>query len=182
MTPLALVLVALVAVVAIGLLLRTPIQRYLQMRGDRVVTCPDNEQHVAVRVDAGHAVMSSGKLRLESCTRWPEKAGCGQDCLREIEAQPMDCLVKMQVSRWYAGKACVLCGTALDAVDWLEHRPALRQPDGRTVEWATVPPQTLYDVLATHEPVCWDCHIAETFRRTRPNLVLDNPHASDVRH
>jgi hypothetical protein len=29
------------------------------------------------------------------------------------------------------------------------------------------------DVLATHRPVCWNCAVAEGFRRAHPELVTD---------
>ena len=115
-------------------LLRRPIREYIRMRGARVITCPDNEQPAAVRVDAGHAAFTAAggheHLRLDSCSRWPEKAGCGQECLKQIETQPMDCLVRTQVGRWYADKSCAICGKALGVVDWASHKPALRAPDG----------------------------------------------------
>jgi hypothetical protein len=186
MTALMYLLIGLVAAGAAYALLQKPIREYFRMRGVRVVACPENEQTVAVRVDAGHAALTAAggheRLRLESCTRWPEKAACGQECLKQIEAQPMDCLVRTQVSRWYTDKTCALCGQALGMVDWTEHRPALRAPDGSTLEWQAVAPEKLYDVMATHTPICWDCHVAETFRRGRPDLVIDNPHPSQTRH
>lgn len=173
--------VALVVVAAVYILLRKPIREYFLMRGDRVVTCPDNRQTVAVTVDAAHAAISAARgfedLKLESCTRWPEKADCGQECLRQIEASPVDCLVRTQVTRWYTDKTCALCGKALGMIDWTQHKPAVRTPDGTTVEWQDVPPETLPQVFATHAAICWDCHVAETFRRKRPDLVLDNPFA-----
>jgi hypothetical protein len=178
MTPLLFV-VALAVVVALYAALRRPVGAFIRMRGARVITCPDNQQPAAVRVDAGHAALSSAggreHLRLESCSRWPEKAGCGQDCLKQIEAQPDNCLVKTQVSRWYTDKTCALCGKALGLIDWTERKPALRAPDGRTVEWRDVKPETMYQIMATHAAICWDCHVVETFRRERPDLVLDNP-------
>jgi len=179
MTPLLYFVATLVVVAALYAVLRKPIGEYIKMRGARVITCPDNEQPAAVRVDAGHAALTSAggheRLRLESCSRWPEKAGCGQDCLKQIEAQPMDCLVKTQVSRWYTDKTCALCGKALGLIDWTERKPALRAPDGHTVEWRDVKPETMHLLMATHAAICWDCHVAETFRRERPDLVLDNP-------
>jgi hypothetical protein len=176
------VLGTLVVVAALSLVIGSLVRKYLAARGDRVVSCPDNGQPVAVRVDATHAAMTAAgtphHLRLESCTRWPEKAGCGQECLTQIEAQPVDCLVRTQVTRWYEDKACVLCGKECGQVDWLQHKPAVRTPDGLTVEWQDIRPETLPEVLATHSPICWDCHVSETFRRKRPDMVLDNPHAS----
>ncbi|MCX6549471.1 MAG: hypothetical protein NTY02_00435 [Acidobacteria bacterium] len=184
MTVLMYFLIGLMIPVVCALLWK-PIREYFRMRGDRVITCPDNEQPAAVTVNAGHAARTAAggheQLRLDSCSRWPEKAGCGQDCLKQIEAQPMDCLVKTQVSRWYTDKTCALCGKALGMIDWTERKPALRSPDGRTIEWQDVRPETLHQVMATHAAICWDCHVAETFRRERPDLVIDNPHATQPR-
>ncbi|MDO8835720.1 MAG: hypothetical protein Q7V01_08985 [Vicinamibacterales bacterium] len=175
----------LIVVAVLYFAIRVPVRKYLEARGDRLVSCPDNGQEVAVRVDAVHAAVTpnsvSGHLRLESCTRWPEKVGCGQECLRQIEAQPDDCLVRMQVDRWYADKSCVLCGKALGDLDWTVHKPAVRSPEGLTVEWHDIKPESLWGVLSSHDPVCWDCHVAETFRRQRPDLVLDHPHAPGSR-
>lgn len=170
---------ALALVAALFLVLRKPVREYFRMRGDRVVTCPDNDQTVAVHVDAGLAARTAAagheRLRIESCTRWPEKAGCGQECLRQIESHPMDCLVKTKVADWYADTSCVLCGKALGRVDFAEHAPALMSPDGVTLVWNDVNPEAIYAVFESHRPVCWDCHIAETFRRKRPDLVIDSP-------
>ena len=176
----------LVLAAALYFLLRKPVREYFAMRGDRVITCPENEAPAAVRVDAAKAALSLGggheRLRLEQCSRWPEHAGCGQECLRQIEAAPMDCLVRTQISRWYAAKSCALCGKALGTIDWTQHRPAIMAPDQHTLEWHEVAPETLPEVMATHAAICWDCHVAETFRRRRPDLVIDNPFASQPRH
>jgi len=55
-------------------------------------------------------------------------------------------------------------------------------PSGSTLEWRDIRPEFVPDVLNTHRAVCWDCHVAETFRRTRPDLVIDNPHAGGQTH
>lgn len=180
MTLLFYALGTVVVVVALYVLARKPVRDYIAARGDRVVRCPENGATVAVRVDAARVALSApdspGRFRLESCTRWPERAGCGQECLAQIEAQPTDCLVKTQVTRWYTDKTCVLCGKALGLIDWTQRKPGLRAPDGRTLEWHDIRPENLPEVLATHSAICWDCHVAETFRRQRPDLVIDNPH------
>ena len=170
----------LVVAAVLYVTLRTPLQRYFQARGDRVVNCPDNGQVVAVRVDAAHAALSRSAapdhFRIDACSRWPEKSGCGQACLAQIEAQPFDCLVRTQVERWYADKTCAICGKAVGDLDWTRHKPAVRSPEGVTMEWGEIPAESLWNVMASHSPVCWDCHVAETFRRRRPDLVIDNPH------
>jgi hypothetical protein len=167
------------------LLLRRPLGEYLAMRGDRLVTCPDNGQPAAVRVDAAQAAISAARgfrdFNLESCSRWPEKAGCGQACLRQIEAAPMDCLVRTKLERWYADKTCALCGKPLGNIDWTRHRPAVLSPDRETYEWHEIKPESIPSVMHTHWAICWDCHVVEVFRRQRADLVLDNPFAEPPR-
>src|SRR6266576_3849706 len=43
------------------------------------------------------------------------------------------------------------------------------------LEWNEIPLEHLQQTLSTHWPVCWNCHIAETFRRRHPELVTDRP-------
>ena len=33
----------------------------------------------------------------------------------------------------------------------------------------------LQDAMKTRQPICWSCHIAETFRRQHPEMVVDRP-------
>jgi hypothetical protein len=171
------------AATAVGLaafyLLFAPLVRvYRKFRGTRVVTCPETQHAAAVDIDVARAMLSGfgpPELRLRECSRWPERRDCGQECLAQIEAAPEDCLIRSILTRWYQDKTCVICGKALGHVDWIEHKPALLAPDRKTVEWHDVPPETLPDVLGTHLPVCWNCHIAATFRRQYPELVVDRP-------
>src|SRR4030095_13851768 len=71
------------------------VRAYLKSRGTRVVTCPETRKPVAVRLDrhlaASTAMTGDTELRLKSCTRWPERADCGQECLAQIEASPEGC-------------------------------------------------------------------------------------------
>jgi len=159
-------------------LLRRPISEYIKMRGARVITCPDNEQPAAVTVDARHAAFTAvgghEHLRLDSCSRWPEKAGCGQECLAQIETQPADCLVKTQVSRWYADKSCAICGKALGAVDWASHKPALRAPDGRKLEWSGVQARDDVPVMGTPRGRLLGLPRSRDVPPPAADLVLDN--------
>jgi hypothetical protein len=164
---------------------------YLRFRGKRLVMCPETQKPAAVEVDAkavakeavfGDLALSwklraAGKpgLRLRECSRWPEREDCPQNCLSQIEAAPEQCLVRNIVTQWYAERPCVFCGRPIREIDWLEHRPALLSPDRRTVEWSQVPAEKLPDVFQTHAPVCWNCHVAESFRREHPDRVVDRP-------
>lgn len=156
---------------------------YWRFSGKRLVTCPETHEPAAVAVAAGRvaatAATGTPHLRLRECSRWPERENCGQECLRQIEADPENCLVWNIVNAWYADKACVYCQTPFGKINWHDHRPAVLDTNGKTVQWTQVSPEKLPAVFATHWPVCWDCHIAESFRREFPELVTDRPeHAS----
>lgn len=171
----------LVAIAAMYLIFRlvAMFRTYLEYRGKRLVVCPENEKVVAVEVAAGKAAAQSfagiPNIRLHECTRWPEKQNCGQDCLSQIEANPKSCLVWNVVDNWYAGKKCALCGKPFGHINWHDHRPALADADKKTVQWNEVPPEKLPEFFQSHQPVCWNCHVAESFRREHPDMVTDRP-------
>lgn len=169
-------LAALVAVY-VGVRIAQAVGAYFAWRGQRIITCPETHRPAAVEVAAGKAALQTFVgapfLRLKDCSRWPEKRDCDQACLHQIEESPGECLVWNTVTRWFEGKTCVYCKRPFGPINWLEHRPALLAPDGTTVQWSDVEAQHLPDVLATHQPVCWDCHIAESLRRQHPELVTD---------
>jgi hypothetical protein len=174
---------ALLALAIVGnmlyLAVRQGLRAYLRFRGTRVVVCPETRKPVAVEVDARHAaataVEGQPELRLKSCTRWPVRADCDQDCAWQIERAPADCLVRTIVESWYEGKACVFCHKSIGAVNWHEHQPALLSPEHFTVKWDEIAPEQLPEVFKTHQPVCWNCHIAESFRIEHPDLVVERP-------
>ena len=105
-------------VLGLGYLLFRALRSYFKLRGKRLVTCPENQKPAAVDLDAIHlardAAFGTPQLRLSECSRWPERQGCGQECLKQIEAAPEGCLVRRIVTDWYAGKACVICGKAVE--------------------------------------------------------------------
>jgi hypothetical protein len=169
--------VGALAVAALSLALRPLARTYFAYRGTRVVTCPETNAPAAVDVDATFAAMShasfgSPELRLAACSRWPERQGCGQECLAQIEAAPEACLARAMVERWYKGRRCAFCGRPFGEVRWADHRPALRAPGGETMQWNEIRAEELPAVFASHAPVCWNCHIAESFRRRYPELVV----------
>ena len=173
-----LVLLALAALGIVAAIVLIPVLRVY--RGTRLVACPETKRPAAVEVDAFRAALASfgdepGRLRLTSCSRWPEKAGCGQECLGEIERDGESCLVRNLVAGWYRGQSCAFCGKRIPEVTWTEHRPALLAPDGMTVSWKDVKPETLPDLFSTCKPVCWDCHVVQGVVRERPDLVTVRP-------
>ena len=174
----AALVVACLAARAAYRVLKVKLDAYLLFRGKRVVVCPETRQYVAVDVDAAHAAATATEketeLRLTSCTRWPARADCDQDCVYQIANAPEDCAVRVMLEDFYEGRSCVLCGKPLAGPRWDEHKPALmRAYDRRTFECRELPPEALPVVLDAYLPVCWDCHIAESFRREHPDLVTD---------
>lgn len=163
---------ALAAVVAVVFFV--PVLR--DAHAERLVACPETERPAAVTLDGSRALLAQvrrepGRLRLAACSRWPEKAGCGQECLGEIERDQQACLVRNLVAEWYRGRSCAFCWKPVPPVAWSEHRPALLAPDGTTVSWTDVRPEKLPDHFSTHEPVCWDCHVVQSVVRERPDVV-----------
>jgi hypothetical protein len=175
------VLIALVVLVLAGglLVLRAipAVRAYLEFRGKRLITCPETQKAAAVDVAAGEAglgaFLSEPTLRLKECSRWPQRADCGQDCLQQIEANSERCLVWNIVSKWYEGKKCVFCHKPIGPIHHVDHAPALLGPDFKTTEWKEIRPEELPEIFSRYQPVCWNCHIAETFRRVHPQLVTD---------
>jgi hypothetical protein len=175
------VLIALLVVTAAGAAVAAyrAFRTYLKFRGKRIVSCPENHQAAAVDVAAAkaaaQAIVGSPHLSLSQCSRWPEREHCGQACLAEIEETPQACLVRTIVNRWYAGKECAYCHQPFHEIHWHDHPPALVDEENRTVEWKDIPAESLQQAFRSHLPVCWNCHIAQTFRRVHPELVVTRP-------
>jgi len=171
----ALIAVAVLAIVELSRALRT----YLKFRGKRIVSCPETHQAAAVRVAAADAALKATvgneHLKLSECSRWPERELCGQECLKQIEEAPKACLVSTIINQWYQGQQCVYCHKPFGELHWHDHPPALVDQERKTVQWSEIPAEKLQETLKTHWPVCWNCHIAETFRREHAELVVDRP-------
>jgi hypothetical protein len=81
------VIILVIAFSAVGFLWVLPAWR--GHRGKKTVTCPETGQSAIVEVDAARVAISAWcgapDVRLKDCSRWPERAGCGQDCLSQME-------------------------------------------------------------------------------------------------
>lgn len=180
----SMLLVGIVAVAALAVLVylvRVGGLTYWRARGARVVTCPETHAPAGVGADARGAALAAlrghRKLELSTCTRWPERAGCGQECLQEIEKAPDGCLVRNILAAWFAGKTCVLCSKDLGEIDWTTHKPGLMSQERRMVGWNEIDAADVPHALETHQPVCWDCQIIESLVRQHPErVVLRPPH------
>ena len=147
--------------------------------GGRVIICPETEKQAMVEVDARRAALTSligqTEIRLESCWRWPLREDCGQECLLQLDVAPAECLVRSVSVKWYRGRKCAFCARPFGEIELIDHKPALLNPEGVTVEWASIPIAAVNDAMANYLPVCWNCHVAQTFRREHADLVVERP-------
>lgn len=134
-------------------------------RDPRIVRCPETLDPVGLRVNHRFVVTA--------CSRWPERAGCDQDCAVEVKALPEESLVRNIVTNWYRTRECTYCGQRVRAVSGAVVVPALRSPDGTLQEWRDVAPENLPALLETCVAVCAKCELAESFRHDFPHLVTD---------
>lgn len=150
------------------------------LRGDRVVTCPETGEPAAVKFDIARAVTrDSGAaegIPLQACSRWSERGPCEQPCA--VAAQAPESSASAMAHSWAHDKTCVSCGAWLLASEKAGHHFALRDQSGMTREWVDVAADRLPVALTTSFPMCWNCHIAETFRRQHPELVTDREDAA----
>ena len=171
------VLIGVAAIVVLGRLLRV----WLQYRGKRVIRCPENLRPAGVVVDAAHAAVTAlaagPMLRLSQCSRWPERAGCGQQCLSQIQAAPEDCLVRNIIAKWYRGKSCINCGREIGEIDWSGSQPCLLGEGGISVEWKQIPADKLEQTLLEAQAICYSCHTARALVREHPELAIDRHRA-----
>jgi len=154
--------------------------RAWKFRGAMLVTCPETHKPAAVSVATFRAALNGFLHRqyfeLSKCSRWRGRPGCAQQCFKQIQADPKNHRAWNIASKWYAGKKCVYCGKPIDAPSRFDHAPALlRTTDLATVEWKDLPPDQLPAAFSECLPVCWSCHMTETFIRKFPDRVFERP-------
>lgn len=170
-------ILATLVVAAIYFGIRYFVRTSQRFGGERVIICPETGKQAMVEVDTQHAALTSlfgqTDLRLENCWRWPMRQDCGQECLLQLDVAPPDCLVSSVLEKWYRGKKCAFCQQRFQDISLVDHKPALLNPEGVTVEWRGVPISAVNEAMATYLPVCWNCHIAQTFYREHRDLVVE---------
>jgi hypothetical protein len=172
MSSLVIIVVAAIVLLGLGFF----VWRFIAYRGQRVIVCPETKQPAGVELDAWLAVRGidgDAVLRLKSCSRWPERQDCDQDCLSQIEASPDGTLVRNIVTTWYRDRRCVYCSRVIGEIAWHDAMPALRAPDGSLAQWHSIATAEVPAILETHDAICWNCNLVEGFRREHPDLVTD---------
>lgn len=83
-------LTAICALGALGLALWY-VPAYRRFHEKRVFTCPETKASVVVQMDAGRFAATSlfnrPTFRVQSCTRWPTRAGCDQGCVAQLGSE-----------------------------------------------------------------------------------------------
>ena len=162
------------AVLVTGLPVALSLQNYYRNRGRQSVTCPDSGQVVDIEVDRKFAFWSALRgqehSRLESCSRWPEKEDCGQECLAQLEPSPEN--IERQLTKWYQGKTCAICARALSPGDWRRSRLAVLNERQKLFELRDMHLDELQTALQGMRPLCWNCHQEERARQAVAARIL----------
>ena len=173
----AYLIAGVLAVAAVYFALRYFIKSRRKFGGGRVIICPETQKQAMVEIDSRRAALTSllgqPEIRLESCWRWPLREDCGQECLLQLSEVDDECLVRSVLMKWYRGKKCAFCRQQFTEIELLNHKPALFNPEGYTVEWAAISISAVNQAMANYLPVCWNCHVAQTFRREHADLVVE---------
>ncbi|MFS8086259.1 MAG: hypothetical protein ACMG6H_11570, partial [Acidobacteriota bacterium] len=162
----AYLIVGVLVVAAIYFAIRYFVRTRRRFGGGRIVICPETHQQAMVEIDARRVALTSllgqTEIRLESCWRWPLRGDCGQECLLQLGVVDDECQVRSVLMKWYRGKQCAFCKQPFNEVEFLDHKPALFNPEGFTVKWSAIPISAVDEAMNTYLPVCWNCHIAQT--------------------
>jgi hypothetical protein len=162
------------AVVLVALPIGFSLQSYFRNRGRRTVICPENRETVTVEVDNKFAFRTALRgqehERLQSCSRWPEKGDCGQECLAQIDPTPEN--LERLLRKWYQGKACAICERPLSQADWRRNRLALLNEKQKLFELRHMHLDEIPSTLDQMSPLCWNCHQEERARQAEPPRLL----------
>jgi hypothetical protein len=159
-------LVVATSLIAVAVLVGRAARKYWKLRGPHVVRCPETGCTAAITVDPLGASGLRGHTRVEvaSCSRWPEREGCDQACLRGF-VEGLGPGERASLTQWYKGKHCALCGKRFARVSHVWDLPAPLDTSGISHQWADV--QDVAEMLPECRPVCWECQLAESMQRVR---------------
>jgi hypothetical protein len=162
------------AIVLIAMPVGLSLQSYFRNRGRRNVICPENHEPVTVEPDSKYAFFTALRgqehERLQSCTRWPEKGDCGQECLAQVDPTPEN--LERLLQKWYQGKTCTICDRALTPADWRRSRLALLNEKQKLFELRHMHLDEIPSALDRMAPLCWNCHQEERARQAEPPRLL----------
>jgi hypothetical protein len=150
---------------------------------NREIVCPENRQPAAIKLDIGYRIRTlfrgdGESLRLKSCSRWPARQDCGEECLLQVDLNPR--MLDEVLRKWYEGKSCALCHRALTERDWRLGRFAAIDRNSEFVSASEILRSVeLTTALAQHRPVCGECQSAQLARRKMTLLKGDRRAAKE---
>jgi hypothetical protein len=157
----------LAAILVTGAPVALSLTEYYKNRGRQSVKCPETGQPVDVEVDNKFAFRMAWRgqehSRLASCSRWPEKGDCGQECLMQLDATPEN--LQRLLTKWMDGRSCAICTRAITPDDWKQSRLAVLSQNNELFELRDLPAEDLQMALECTRPLCWKCHQAEHERQ-----------------
>lgn len=158
------------AVLVTGLPIAQALQSFYANRGRRAAICPESGEPVNIEADNEYALRTAlhglEHSRLKSCSRWPEKGDCGQECLAQVEASPEN--VERLLTMWFEGKSCAICARSLKPTDWQRSRLGMLNLQHKLVEMRQIYPFELQAAVEYMRPLCWSCHQEERARQAVP--------------
>ena len=161
------------ALLVTGLPVAVSLQNYFKTRGRQSVTCPETGRPADVSVDHRFAfwmaLRGQEHSRLESCSRWPEKGDCGQECQAQLDPSPEN--IDRLLAKWYEGKNCAICARSLTPSDWRRSRLAVLNADNKLFELREMTLDNLQSSLENMRPLCWTCHQEERARQAAPPRI-----------
>jgi len=157
----------LAACLVTGLPVALSLQNYYRNRGRHVEV--DN------KFAFWTALRGQEHSRLQSCSRWPEKGDCGQECLAQLEPSPEN--IDRLLTKWYQDKSCAICARALTPSDWRRSRLAVLNQEHKLFELRQMQLDELQSTLENMHPLCWNCHQQERARQAvAPRLKKGDRH------
>ena len=148
------------AIVLVALPIGLSLQSYFRNRGRRTVICPDSHEPATVELDTKFAFSTALRGeehdRLQSCTRWPDKGDCRQECLAQLDPSPEN--LERLLQKWYQGKNCAMCDRPLSPADWRRSRLALLNEKHKLFELRHMHFEEIPSDLDHMAPLCWNCH------------------------
>lgn len=165
----------LAAILVTGAPVALSLTEYYKNRGRHSVQCPETGQPVDVEVDNKYAFRMAWRgqehSRLSSCTRWPEKGDCGQECLMQLDASPEN--LQRLLTKWMEGRSCAICTRAITPDDWKQSRLAVLSQSNDLFELRDLPAEDLQMALESTRPLCWKCHQVEHDRQAVAYRLLE---------
>jgi len=164
----------LAAALVTGAPVAMALQDYYKNRGRNGVKCHESGQPADVEMDNQYAFETSLRglehSRLQSCSRWPEKGDCGQECLAQVDASPEN--LGRLLTKWSEGKGCAICTRAIVSDDWRQGRLGVLNQQRELFELRDMNAEDLQTTLEHTRPVCWKCHEEERVRQAVPRRLF----------